>query len=166
MCSLRIIRRCEDLGIPTVIVPRLFERMPELTQMEHLGGLPLVAPRPARAWTAGSSASSTPSTACFAALALLILSPILLAAALVLLITLGRPVFFRQMRIGRDGRPFEMLKFRTMAGEAEEPAVAPRRRARPGRSGRRGPAHASRLVPAPDLDRRAAAARATSCAGR
>ena len=41
---LRIVRRCEDLGIPTAIVPRLFERMPALTQMEHLGGLPLVAP--------------------------------------------------------------------------------------------------------------------------
>ena len=46
---LRIVRRCEDLGIPTAIVPRLFERMPELTQMEHLGGLPLVTPRPATA---------------------------------------------------------------------------------------------------------------------
>ena len=46
---LRIVRRCEDLGIPTAIVPRLFERMPALTQMEHLGGLPLVAPRPASA---------------------------------------------------------------------------------------------------------------------
>ena len=41
---LRIVRRCEDLGIPTAIVPRLFERMPTMTQMEHLGGLPLVAP--------------------------------------------------------------------------------------------------------------------------
>ena len=44
---LRIVRRCEDLGIPTAIVPRLFERMPALTQMEHLGGLPLVAPKAA-----------------------------------------------------------------------------------------------------------------------
>ncbi len=121
---LRIIRRCEDLGIPTVIVPRLFERMPELTQMEHLGGLPLVAPRPANVdgWQFHVKYAVD---RVFAAFALLILSPILLAAALVTLITLGRPVFFRQMRIGRDGRPFEMLKFRTMAGEAEEPAVAP-----------------------------------------
>ena len=30
--------------------------------------------------------------------------------------TIGRPLFFRQLRVGRDGRPFEMLKFRTMRG--------------------------------------------------
>ncbi len=121
---LRIIRRCEDLGIPTVIVPRLFERMPELTQMEHLGGLPLVAPRPATVdgWQFRVKYAAD---RLLAALALLILSPIFIATALVTWLTLGRPIFFRQMRIGRDGRPFEMLKFRTMAGEAEGPAEAP-----------------------------------------
>lgn len=121
---LRIVRRCEDLGVPTVIVPRLFERMPEVTQMEHLGGLPLVAPRPAQVdgWQFRVKYAAD---RVLAALALLVLSPILIAAAIIGLLTLGRPVFFRQMRIGRDGRPFEMLKFRTMAGEAEGPAVTP-----------------------------------------
>jgi exopolysaccharide biosynthesis polyprenyl glycosylphosphotransferase len=121
---LRIIRRCEDLGIPTVIVPRLFERMPELTQMEHLGGIPLVAPRPARAdgWQFRVKYAADK---VLATIALLLLSPLLVAAAIGVLLSVGRPVFFRQMRIGRDGRPFEMLKFRTMAGEAEGPAVTP-----------------------------------------
>ena len=81
---LRIIRRCEDLGIPTVIVPRLFERMPELTQMEHLGGLPLVAPRPAQVdgWQFRVKYAGD---RIVAALALLILSPILVATAIVVL---------------------------------------------------------------------------------
>ena len=49
-----------------------------------------------------------------AALALLLLSPRLLVAALA--IKLGRrgPVVYRQLRVGRDGREFEMLKLRTM----------------------------------------------------
>jgi lipopolysaccharide/colanic/teichoic acid biosynthesis glycosyltransferase len=40
--------------------------------------------------------------------------PVTAAAGVGILLTLGRPVFFRQVRVGRDGRTFEMLKFRTM----------------------------------------------------
>ena len=50
--------------------------------------------------------------------ALLILAPILLLLAAVLLVTSGRPVLFVQERIGMDGRPFRMWKFRTMRTDA------------------------------------------------
>lgn len=46
--------------------------------------------------------------------ALIILSPVLLIVALLVRSKLGRPVFFRQIRPGRNGKPFEMIKFRTM----------------------------------------------------
>ena len=46
--------------------------------------------------------------------ALLVLSPFLLAVAIVLLAAQGRPVLFRQSRPGRDGLPFTIVKFRTM----------------------------------------------------
>ncbi|MGJ8561833.1 MAG: sugar transferase [Litorimonas sp.] len=49
-----------------------------------------------------------------AALGLLVLSPLLLITAVLIWRNLGTPVLFRQMRPGRDGQPFEMLKFRTM----------------------------------------------------
>ncbi len=55
-----------------------------------------------------------------AALALLILSPILLLSALAVLVTMGRPVLFIQERAGLYGRRFRMLKFRTMERGAEE----------------------------------------------
>jgi exopolysaccharide biosynthesis polyprenyl glycosylphosphotransferase len=120
---LRIVRRCEDLGIPTAIVPRLFERMPAMTQMEHLGGLPLVAPRAAEPAGLQFRAKYALDRV-LAAFAILLLSPILIAAAVAVLLTMGRPLFFRQLRIGRDGRPFEMLKFRSMAGAQEAELVA------------------------------------------
>jgi lipopolysaccharide/colanic/teichoic acid biosynthesis glycosyltransferase len=50
-----------------------------------------------------------------AALGLLLLSPVLLAIALLVWITIGRPLLFRQQRPGYKGRPFDILKFRTMA---------------------------------------------------
>jgi lipopolysaccharide/colanic/teichoic acid biosynthesis glycosyltransferase len=45
---------------------------------------------------------------------LAVLSPVLLAVAAVVLGIEGRPVFFRQVRPGRNERPFGMIKFRTM----------------------------------------------------
>ncbi|ROO60160.1 lipopolysaccharide/colanic/teichoic acid biosynthesis glycosyltransferase [Micromonospora sp. Llam0] len=49
-----------------------------------------------------------------AATALVVGAPLLAGVALLILATLGRPVFFRQVRPGRDGELFEMVKFRTM----------------------------------------------------
>lgn len=49
-----------------------------------------------------------------AVLALLVLSPLMAALAVAILATQGRPVLFRQTRPGRHGRPFDLVKFRTM----------------------------------------------------
>jgi lipopolysaccharide/colanic/teichoic acid biosynthesis glycosyltransferase len=49
-----------------------------------------------------------------AAVLLLVLLPVLATIALVLRIRLGRGVLYRQERVGRGGRPFTVLKFRTM----------------------------------------------------
>jgi lipopolysaccharide/colanic/teichoic acid biosynthesis glycosyltransferase len=58
-------------------------------------------------------------------LALALLSPLLLLIALVIRMDSPGPVFFRQQRIGRHGRPFRIHKFRTMVADAPErgPAV-------------------------------------------
>lgn len=48
------------------------------------------------------------------AAALLILSPLIGTVALLIRMKLGSPVLFRQMRPGKDGKPFAMMKFRSM----------------------------------------------------
>jgi exopolysaccharide biosynthesis polyprenyl glycosylphosphotransferase len=50
---------------------------------------------------------------------LLVALPFLLLVALAILVGSGVPVFFRQVRAGERGRPFQMLKFRTMVKDAE-----------------------------------------------
>ncbi len=45
---------------------------------------------------------------------LIVLGPLLLIVALLVRRKIGVPVFFRQQRLGKDGRPFAVLKFRTM----------------------------------------------------
>ena len=52
--------------------------------------------------------------------AMIILSPIIAGAALAVSLSMGRPIIFRQIRPGLHGRPFEMLKFRTMSDERSE----------------------------------------------
>lgn len=49
-----------------------------------------------------------------AGVGLVLLSPLLAAIALAIRLRMGAPVLFRQTRPGRHGRPFELLKFRTM----------------------------------------------------
>ncbi|HEX3360543.1 MAG TPA: sugar transferase [Solirubrobacterales bacterium] len=49
-----------------------------------------------------------------AALGLLVLSPLILAAAIWIKVDSRGPVLYRQRRVGKDGREFEMLKLRTM----------------------------------------------------
>jgi exopolysaccharide biosynthesis polyprenyl glycosylphosphotransferase len=110
---LRLVRRCEELGIAVSVVPRLFERVPERHSVEHLGGIPLLTAHPANPKSM-QFAFKYALDRLLAAIALVLLSPILLAAAIAVRISLGRPILFRQVRVGRDGRTFEILKFRTM----------------------------------------------------
>jgi sugar transferase EpsL len=49
-----------------------------------------------------------------ASAALILLSPLLASIAIAILITMGRPILFRQERPGLHGRPFTILKFRSM----------------------------------------------------
>ena len=55
-----------------------------------------------------------------ASLALLLLSPLLLLLALAIKLDSPGPVFFRQERVGRHGRPFRIHKLRTMAVDAPQ----------------------------------------------
>jgi sugar transferase EpsL len=55
----------------------------------------------------------------FASVALLLLSPILLIIAIVIRQRMGRPVIFRQMRIGINDDPFVFMKFRSMTDKTD-----------------------------------------------
>lgn len=49
---------------------------------------------------------------------LIVLSPVIVGVAVALRLTVGRPVIFRQQRLGLGGRPFALLKFRSMRAPA------------------------------------------------
>jgi exopolysaccharide biosynthesis polyprenyl glycosylphosphotransferase len=110
---LRLIKRCEELGLQVAFVPRLYEKITSRLTVEHLGGIPFISARPSNPMGIQFAVKYAVDRL-VAAFLLLVTLPLTGLAALGVLLTLGRPVLFRQMRIGRDGRTFEMLKFRTM----------------------------------------------------
>jgi exopolysaccharide biosynthesis polyprenyl glycosylphosphotransferase len=111
--DLALSRRLRQFGVSISVVPRLFEDIPDRVVLDRVVGLPMVSTYPTnpRGWhfTLKYVADRV-----LAFIGLTLLSPILLATSIGILLTLGRPILFRQTRVRLDGREFEMLKFRTM----------------------------------------------------
>jgi exopolysaccharide biosynthesis polyprenyl glycosylphosphotransferase len=122
---LRLVRRCDDLGVKVAYVPRFFEKMTRRLNIDHLGGLPIIsstAPNP----KGFRFAIKYSLDRLLAALLLLVSAPLLALAALAVRLNMGSPVFFRQRRVGLDGREFDIVKVRSMtqpANPVEEPTL-------------------------------------------
>jgi exopolysaccharide biosynthesis polyprenyl glycosylphosphotransferase len=115
---LRIARTCEELRVGVHLVPRLFENITDRVTVEHLGGLPLISVQRSdpKGWQVALKYGLD---RVLAALALFVCAPVIGLAAIGVLVAMGRPVFFAQPRVGRDGRRFTLLKFRSMQPESE-----------------------------------------------
>ena len=110
---LRLVKRAQELGLRTSVVPRLFEKTTEATSLASLGGLPLATghARHPKGWEFGAKYAVDRA---LAVSALVVFAPLYGILALAVLISLGRPIFYRQERVGLDGKRFAMLKFRSM----------------------------------------------------
>jgi exopolysaccharide biosynthesis polyprenyl glycosylphosphotransferase len=110
----RLVRRCRDRGLTMAIVPRLFDDATNRMVLEHVGGIPLFELRQVdpQGW---QFALKHGIDRVVAAMLLVVLSPLIAAVALAVRLSGPGPALFRQRRVGRDGRSFELLKFRSMA---------------------------------------------------
>lgn len=110
--------RAAALGVSVAVVPRLYEKTGRHLAAGRIGGVPLMHLRivdPERSFYLRVKDGLD---RLVAALVILIGAPVFAAASVGIWITMGRPIFFRQIRVGRNGRHFVMLKFRTMASAA------------------------------------------------
>jgi len=109
----RLIKRCLELGLEVSVVPRMFDTINNRVGYDTVGGLPLmsfttVSPRGVQ------FALKHAFDRAFALALLILLSPVILLTALAVRVSSRGPVLFRQRRIGRDGKVFDLYKFRSM----------------------------------------------------
>ena len=115
----RIMEICADTTVDVKLVPDVYQYATLFGGLEEFGGLPIVNLQSVGVMGINALAKRA-FDAIFSALFLLLLSPLLLLVALAVKLGSPGPVLFRQERVGLDGQPFQMLKFRTMREGAEE----------------------------------------------
>jgi exopolysaccharide biosynthesis polyprenyl glycosylphosphotransferase len=101
-------------GIEFRIAPNLFNSLPHKTEVDQIGALPMI-----RLFREPLSDAARITKRIFdlvvSGLALIVLAPLWLLIALLVKLDSRGPIFYRQERIGMDGRRFMFIKFRTMS---------------------------------------------------
>ncbi|MGE0027969.1 MAG: sugar transferase [Thermoleophilia bacterium] len=115
---LRVLRDCDSQGIDVDVVPRFFDLLGPSPTVDSLGGLGLLTVRSKRRGALQRAAKRALDIAVSATM-LALTAPVMAAVAVAIRLDDGGPALFRQTRIGRGGRPFEIVKFRTMTQGAE-----------------------------------------------
>jgi exopolysaccharide biosynthesis polyprenyl glycosylphosphotransferase len=107
------LQACGRMGVEVLAVPRFFELANERTRIQHIGGLPVMRIQQTNPLGLGFAFKHAIDRS-VALIALVVLAPVLGLLALATKLTTGGPVLFNQRRVGRDGRPFVIHKFRSM----------------------------------------------------
>ena len=116
---LDIVSRCEKERVNIKVFPDVFQIITSEASIGDLDGLPMVSVRDTalRGWNLKIKRMMD---IVISAAALVALSPMMLATAILIKITLpGAPTFYLQERVGLDGKPFQVIKFRSMRPDAE-----------------------------------------------
>jgi exopolysaccharide biosynthesis polyprenyl glycosylphosphotransferase len=115
---LNLVRTLKAVGVRVSVLPRLLEVVGSSVEFDDLHGVTVMGVR--RFDLTRSSAAFKRAFDLFgASLGLLAISPFVIAIAIAIKLDSRGPVFFRQLRVGRHGHRFQMLKFRTMVPDAE-----------------------------------------------
>ncbi|MGC9359366.1 MAG: sugar transferase [Anaerolineae bacterium] len=115
----QIVETCQAHGVGVQVVPDMFQMSMARVAVEDLGGIPLLSLREPslRTWQRLTKRAMDVS---IAATGLVVLSPLLGLVALAIKLDSPGPVIFRQRRVGKGGRSFTLLKFRSMVEGAEQ----------------------------------------------
>ncbi|HEY8524260.1 MAG TPA: sugar transferase [Acidimicrobiales bacterium] len=118
--DLRILAEAvERTGVDVLVVPAITDVAGPRTVVRPVAGLPLLHVKEPT-FAGPQRLVKDVMDRVLALLAVVTLAPVFAAVAVAVKLDSPGPVFFRQTRIGRDGRPFRMVKFRTMVVNAEE----------------------------------------------
>lgn len=112
------IRAIKSIGVKISVLPTMLEAVGSSVEPDDLGGVQLMGVKDFR-MTSSSRTVKRAMDLAGAAVMLAVAAPCLAVAAIAIKLDSRGPVFYRQLRIGRDGRAFEIVKFRTMHVDAD-----------------------------------------------
>ncbi len=115
---LNVVSECSDAEVECSILPRLYEVITDEIMIREVGGISLVPLRRKRL-SGFDLVLKTVEDYVLGIIALLIFWPLLIATAIAIKIDSPGPVFFTQTRVGKGGKPFKFIKFRSMVKDAE-----------------------------------------------
>lgn len=115
-----IILKCESKLIGFRLVADFYGLVTSSVDIEHIGDVPLLGLKELPLDDVWNRFLKRCFDVCLSFAGLLICSPLLLAAAILIKIQDRGPVFYTQERLGQDGKVFKILKFRTMPVDAEK----------------------------------------------
>jgi exopolysaccharide biosynthesis polyprenyl glycosylphosphotransferase len=118
-----LVRSLHELDVQVDVVPRLFDLVSPSTQIHTLEGIPLLG-IPLLQLSRSSKLFKRTMDLVLAGAGLILFAPVFAVIAYLIKLDSRGPVFFRQVRMGGDGKPFRILKFRTMIADAEERKAA------------------------------------------
>jgi exopolysaccharide biosynthesis polyprenyl glycosylphosphotransferase len=105
-------------GVKVSVLPQLFDALGSALEPDEIEGFPVLGVRPP-VLSRSSRALKRSMDVALSSIALLIAAPLLILIALAIKLDSRGPVLFRQTRIGKGGRGFRLVKFRTMVVDAE-----------------------------------------------
>ena len=115
-----LLRAIEARGIELAFAPMRIKPHACDFRVRRDGGLALLYPQSLAVTTPGADFLRRVFDLMITIPALVAVTPLLIAIALAIAVDSGRPIFFRQRRVGRYGKEFDVLKFRTMRNDAED----------------------------------------------
>ncbi len=108
-----MVRAAHRLHMRVWVVPRMFDAIGKRAEVQHLGGMPLLM-LPAVDPNGWQYAIKHAMDRILSAIGLVMISPVFLTLVLLVRLSSPGPILFRQKRVGRDGKQFDCLKFRSM----------------------------------------------------
>jgi exopolysaccharide biosynthesis polyprenyl glycosylphosphotransferase len=115
---LNLVRTLKAVGVRVSVLPRLLEVVGSSVEFDNLHGVTVMGVRRFELTRSSSAVKRAFDVIC-ASIGVLAVSPLLLVAAIAIKLDSRGPVFFRQLRVGRHGEHFHILKFRTMVDGAD-----------------------------------------------